>query len=207
MKVVDIRKIYEKRETKQMHIKREYSVLMPLVQKDGELHVLFEVRAKELDTQPGEISFPGGKIEDGETPKYACIRETCEELGVKENQIEVVGELDYIGGPYNIRIFGYVGVIEGDDFSKFSTDEVDHCFLVPLRFFFDNKPSVYNSNIKIELESGFPYDLIPDGKNYKWRNGIYPVHFYRYKEYIIWGFTAKFITNFVDSINKSDINR
>ncbi|NEU34154.1 CoA pyrophosphatase, partial [bacterium LRH843] len=59
----------------------QFAVLVPLVQKQDELHVLFEVRAHHLRRQPGEICFPGGKIEPNDsTPQDAAVRETTEEL-------------------------------------------------------------------------------------------------------------------------------
>ena len=53
------------------------SVLIPIIKKDNSYEILFEVRAKTLRSQPNEIAFPGGKIEKGEDPQTACIRETC----------------------------------------------------------------------------------------------------------------------------------
>ncbi|MDG2702973.1 CoA pyrophosphatase, partial [Vibrio parahaemolyticus] len=57
------------------------AVLVPLVQVDGEWHVLFEVRSLTMRKQPGDISFPGGKLDGGETAQEAALRETYEELG------------------------------------------------------------------------------------------------------------------------------
>lgn len=66
-------------------------MLIPLVEKDGELHLLFEVRAKHMESQPGEICFPGGHVEQGENPKDAALRETFEELGIPTEKIELIG--------------------------------------------------------------------------------------------------------------------
>ncbi|WDV44414.1 CoA pyrophosphatase [Clostridiaceae bacterium M8S5] len=202
MKLNDICKAYKNKKAKQMNVDRRYSVLMPLVEVDGILHILFEVRSNKLSEEPGEIGFPGGRIEEGETKKEASVRETCEELGIRSEDIDVIGELDYIAGPYNIQVFGYVGLIKVENIENYSNSEVDHCFLVPLEFFIENKPREYDSYVKIELQDKFPYDLIPNGKHYKWRKGVFPVHFYEYNEYIIWGFTARFIDNFINSIKK-----
>ena len=58
-----------------------YAVLIPLVQVDGEWHVLFEVRSLTMRKQPGDISFPGGRIDPTDaSPMEAAIRETHEEL-------------------------------------------------------------------------------------------------------------------------------
>ena len=70
------------------------AVVIPLIQKDGEYHILYEQRAMELAHQPGEICFPGGRVEVGEDPKQAAIRETTEELLVDADQIELLAALD-----------------------------------------------------------------------------------------------------------------
>lgn len=69
---------------------RRAAVLVPLIQKGGEYHVVFEVRAGSLKTQPGEICFPGGAVERDETPKQAAIREAMEELLISRRQIRVI---------------------------------------------------------------------------------------------------------------------
>ncbi|MGZ4112577.1 MAG: NUDIX hydrolase, partial [Tumebacillaceae bacterium] len=91
---------------------REAAVLVPLIEQDGEIHVLFEVRAQSLRRQPGEICFPGGRLEqqDGSASETA-IRETCEELGLRKEQIELVGELDVLVG-HSQLIYSFVGQIE-----------------------------------------------------------------------------------------------
>ena len=85
------------------------AVLVPLVEVAGRTHVLFEVRSKELRRQPGEISFPGGKIDPGEDAREAAVREAHEELQVPLSSIELLGPLDYILSPTGVRLFPYVG--------------------------------------------------------------------------------------------------
>ena len=64
------------RETGLMDATGRYAVLVPLVEHDGELSVLYEVRAATLRRQPGEVCFPGGRMEPGETPEVSALRET-----------------------------------------------------------------------------------------------------------------------------------
>ena len=80
-------------ELKKAEPKRGASVLIPLVWKDGEPHLLFEVRAYDLKVQPGEVCFPGGRIEEGETPQDAVLREVSEELFVRKEQVRILGLL------------------------------------------------------------------------------------------------------------------
>ena len=69
-----------------------FAVLIPLVQVNDEWHVLFEVRSLTMRKQPGDISFPGGRIDPTDaSPMEAAIRETHEELGVDPTCIQVLG--------------------------------------------------------------------------------------------------------------------
>lgn len=184
--------------------KHTYAVLLPLVYVQGELHILLEVRSGKLHTQPGEISFPGGGIEPGETGPEAALRETCEELNISPDEIELLGELDYLASPFNFIIYAYAGILHAVDPAglDFNRREVESVFTVPLTFFLENQPEQYEGQMHIELAETFPYELIPHGKDYQWRMGVYPVLFYRYGEYIIWGITARFIRNFVEILQE-----
>src|SRR3954466_3984821 len=75
----------------------KYAILLPLLQKEDGVHVLFEVRSLELRRQPGEICFPGGRIDTEDLDeKDAAIRETIEELGINKEHITGVYPLDYM---------------------------------------------------------------------------------------------------------------
>ena len=69
----------------------DYAVLIPFVTTEEGKALLLEVRSQ-LVKQPGEICFPGGRVEAGETPAETAVRETCEELGLKPEDIEVISE-------------------------------------------------------------------------------------------------------------------
>ena len=178
------------------------SVLLPLIEKNGELHLLFEKRSMLMNTQPGEICFPGGKVENGELPMLSAIRETMEEIGVKEDLIEVLGELDTVVTPFNLLIIPFVGIvhIESSETLELNKSEVDFVFTVPLRHFIDFPPEKYLVSTKLELPHDFPFDKIPQGKDYAFRRGEYDILFYQYEDYVIWGLTAKIINNFVQII-------
>jgi len=201
--MVDLETIEKKvgnRIGKPLEIIRRYAVLLPLILHQGELHILYEVRGKHLDTQPGEISFPGGSVECGESYREAAIRETSEELNIEQEKITIIGELDYIVSPYNFIIYPYVGLINGinSDDIDFNKEEVDHIFTVPLDFLINSEPILHHAKLDTLLDEDFPYHMIQNGKNYNWRKGKYPIYFYEYEEYIIWGMTARFTKNFVD---------
>jgi 8-oxo-dGTP pyrophosphatase MutT (NUDIX family) len=202
---MDIDKLIKKvseRIPKPMDVERRYSVLIPLIENNGQWEVIFEVRSKNLKTQPGEISFPGGKVEIDESFKEAALRETIEELLIDKENINIVGELDYLISYANFTIHCFLGIISGVNVDKIkpNKDEVDHLFTVPLEFFLNNEPEKYILDLKTVENDDFPYYLIPNGKDYKFRIGKHYVLFYKYKDYIIWGFTAKMISHLIDII-------
>lgn len=184
-------------------VKKRYAVLIPLILVDGEIHVLFERRSDSLRTQPGEVSFPGGKIEAFEEEKEAAIRETCEELLIEKDKIKIFAQGNFLVNPNREIIYTFIGLIDEEFYKiKANKDEVSYVFTVPLSFFLENSPDAYKTSIKITKEPGFPYDLIPNGENYKFKRYGEIVEFYHYKEEIIWGFTAKMIRNFTDIISQ-----
>lgn len=204
MELKYIRGKLENRRAEVLGVTSNYAVLLPLVHVKDEVHVLFQVRAKDLDVQPGEISFPGGGVEAGETFKEAAVRETYEELRIDKQNIKIIGELDYMVSPYNLSIYPYVGILQNTDIQKinFNKDEVDNIFCVPLTFFLKNEPIIHQTTLKTIPDDNFPFHLIPKGKNYNWRIGRYPVPFYFYNDYIIWGITARITKNFIDILKK-----
>lgn len=202
---MNIEKIIEKiknRSPKPMDIKRKYAVLIPIIEKDDKLEIIYEMRAKDLITQPGEISFPGGEVENNETYEAAAIRETMEELNIKRENINVIGELDYLVSYANITIHCFVATVSGVNVDNIvpNPDEVDHIFTVPLDFFLNTEPDTYYLDLKTVLSDEFPYNLIPNGKEYNWRIGKHSVMFYHFEDYIIWGFTARMTKELINTI-------
>lgn len=176
---------------------RRAAVLVPLIQKGGEYHVVFEVRAGSLKTQPGEICFPGGAVEWGETPKQAAVRETMEELLISRRQIRVIAPLDVLEAPGAMEIFPFLGALQGYRWS-YSEAEVDHTFSVPLRWFAEHEPERYETELVTVPEERFPFEDVPGGHDYHWRRGHYDVYFYRREEGIIWGMTAKILRSLAE---------
>lgn len=174
---------------------RRSSVIIPLVKINNEVCILFEVRAKKLRTQPGDICFPGGKIDGNENPKEAALRELVEELGVAN--IQIVNELDTVVRYDGIIIHPFLGIIEDVSEININENEVDHVFYVPLSYLKSHKYIEVNSKINIVRPKEFPYDLIVNKENYKFREASYRTLFYRYQDYNIWGITAEMLNNFL----------
>lgn len=202
MNINDIEKKVKGREVSPVGLSHLFSVLIPLIEIDGEIHVLFEKRAETLRNQPNEVSFPGGKIEEGETPKQAAFRETIEELLIPEENLEIIQELDYMVTRDSTAIHCFLGKIKDLDPSeiKGNPGEVAYIFTVPLDFFLEKEPLEYVLEFVHEESEDFPYELVDGGKNYKFRKLKDKIYFYIYRERIIWGFTAKMMRAFVNII-------
>ncbi|TYS91746.1 CoA pyrophosphatase [Rossellomorea aquimaris] len=177
----------------------EYAILLPLIEVNGQTHVLFEVRSLNMRRQPGEICFPGGRIDRSDSDeKAAAIRETSEELGIHTDTITDVYPLDYIVSPFGTIIYPYVGKINVSlKELKPNQAEVDEIFTTPLTYLQEREPDLYNIKFKMEPEESFPFKQIPGGENYNWQARNMKEHFYYYEDKVIWGLTARVLHHFV----------
>lgn len=175
--------------------RKNCSVLIPLVEIDGELHVLYEQRSSRLKTQPGDVCFPGGVMEPGETPLECAVRETEEEIGIPAERIRVIGQFDSIYEVRNITMHTIIGVIEEADLALLNPnpDEVAKVFTVPYRFFEEKEPFIYEYDI-VQKVDDFPYEKVGVNPDYKWRVGRATVPIWHYGEgedrQLLWGLTA-----------------
>ena len=178
-------------------IKRFSSVLMPIFRTERGSELLFTKRSMELKRQPGDVCFPGGSREGGETPLDTALRETWEETGIPAENIEILGQTDFVVAPYGAVITPFVGLIKNMTVNdlKLNPDEVAEVFTVPVKFFMDTKPEAHYITISHEIPEDFPFEYIVGGRNYPWSKGRQPEYFYFYENYIIWGFTARIVRN------------
>ena len=119
---------------------KQFAVMIPLIRKEDGFHILFEVRSSKLAHQPGEICFPGGKQEGGESALETAVRETKEELLLNGENIRVYGALDYVLTGSNRRIDACLGELLHYQ-GQYSESEVASVFTVPLSFFREQKVS------------------------------------------------------------------
>ncbi|WP_245631916.1 NUDIX hydrolase [Alicyclobacillus ferrooxydans] len=165
----------------------------------GELEVLFEHRAKTLRRQPGEISFPGGHIEPSDNSEAdAAIREASEELGVSVSDIELVGALDVLPAGSSLLVYPFVGLIRQGVRLNPNPDEVAEVFSLSCNRLLMFDPDVYDIPLKPEFPEDFPYHLIPNGRNYKWRTAVQRQYFFQMDGWVIWGLTARILKHFLD---------
>lgn len=181
----------------------KFAVLLPLIKKENEIHVLFEVRSLQLRRQPGEICFPGGKIDqtDRDT-EYTAIRETSEELGIPVSSITNIFPLDYMVSPFGSIIYPYIGLLENTEQMQPNPSEVEEIFTVPLDHLRNIQPEVYKLHFKIEPEEHFPFDAIVGGKNYNWQVRGLDEYFYYYEDRVIWGLTARILAHFLEILDE-----
>jgi 8-oxo-dGTP pyrophosphatase MutT (NUDIX family) len=181
------------------------AVLLPIVEFQDETCVLFEKRSLLLNHQPGEICFPGGGIESSDRgTAIAAVRETCEELGLVHEDVELIAPLDIMVTPFNVIIYSYLGYIKESSKIKPNRDEVEEVFYVPVKHLLNNQPILKNISLKMDVPEDFPFELIPHGKNYPFRQAIYPQLFYIWKDRVIWGMTARILNHFLQLLNNCD---
>ena len=176
------------------------AVMLTLIETEGGLHILFEVRANHLRRQPGEICFPGGVVEKDElcNPQETVIRETVEELGINRNKIDLLGSLNYFFTPPGTIIYPYVGVIRDIESIKPNPDEVECVFLAPLEHFLKHPPAKSSVEVATRYSDDFPFNRVPPFYRKDWnKRWSFPVYFYEYGEHFIWGITARILYNFV----------
>lgn len=116
----------------------EAAVLVPLVDRAGELQLLFTQRTAHLDDHAGQISFPGGRVEAGDASREeTALRETAEEIGLARQSVAVLGRLPDYEIPSGFRITPIVGWVEPPFALNPDPFEVAAVFEAPLEHFLD----------------------------------------------------------------------
>lgn len=184
--------------------KKVYSVLLPLVKVQDEWQILYQIRSETI-SQPGEVSFPGGSVESGETLLDAAIRETCEELLLQPEQIAVFGEIDYLVHQHR-TIHCFVGQLLVEDWQAIqpNTDEVAKLFTVPLKTVLEEAPTYHSLTLKVDNQQNFPFERIRKGPDYPFSNRDWTIPFYEHEGETIWGMTALFTHRFTEIVKENE---
>jgi 8-oxo-dGTP pyrophosphatase MutT (NUDIX family) len=114
------------------------AVLVPLVNRGDGVSVLLTQRTAHLNDHPNQISFPGGRVEEGDESRVAtALREAQEEIGLAHEHVDIVGGLPDHEMPSGFRISPVIGWIEPPFELTLDPFEVEAAFEVPLSFVFD----------------------------------------------------------------------
>ncbi|MFV0283043.1 MAG: CoA pyrophosphatase [Castellaniella sp.] len=156
---------------------RQAAVLMPLVQREAGLYMLFTRRAEHLHDHAGQISFPGGRIESSDSgPVAAAIRETREEIGVESRFIDIFGTQPTLLTTTQFLMTPVVGELLPGFRIRPDEAEVAEVFEVPLAFLMDPGRHALH-RMESSLGHGRCYFAI------------------RWQSHFIWGATAILIRN------------
>jgi 8-oxo-dGTP pyrophosphatase MutT (NUDIX family) len=156
------------------------AVLVPLYVEDGQLHAVFTKRREDMRRHPGEISFPGGRPDEGERDlQLTALREAHEEIGLPPAAVEILGALQptpTIATGY--AVYPFVGMIEPGLTWTLSANEVAQVIELPL----------------LALIDGY-------GRRRVIRRGV-PIRTdtYLVGDHLIWGATARMLSDLLDRI-------
>ena len=184
--------------------RRSYAVLVPLVEREDGIHVLYEVRALSLRRQPGEVCFPGGHIEVGEPPEQCALREMEEELGIPMDKIRVLGRLDFIAHRANFIMYPILALVDGKTVDNMSIceAEVGEPFEVPLSHLLTTEPIEYDYELIPTPARNFPYEVLNIPRDYKWQIGSENVPVYPWQGHAIWGLTGRITRHLVRMVRQ-----
>ncbi len=180
---IEIKKRLEARKTVKVEMPEltQASVMMLIMNKDGEAHVFLTRRTNKVATHKGQVSFPGGKIDEEDKDELAAaLRETCEEAGISSGDIEILGQFDDFFSVEGFHVCTFIGSIDYPCEYKINKDEIDDYIEAPLSIFYNKE-----------------YDKIED---FHFKGKDIRVYYYSFKDFIIWGLTARILTEFADKI-------
>ncbi len=157
------------------------AVLIPICSENGILNFILTKRTDTLKHHKGEISFPGGRQDEMDKDLTAtALRETEEEIGVKSEYVEILGRLDDLFTITRYIITPFVGIIHENIEYHSNTTEVAELLHIPLELF-------------LTEDKFCEKNMVRNGTNY-------PLYYYYWNNYEIWGATAYIINQFIELI-------
>ncbi len=155
------------------------AVLVPIYCKQGEYYLLFTKRTQKVKEHKGQISFPGGAREGEEILVNTALRECAEEIGLMAEEVEILGELDdTLSITSNYIITPFVALIPWPYQFRMDEGEVEELIEVPVSALLNSSYQRQETEI-IEGEAVISY-------------------FYNYQGRVIWGATARILSQFLD---------
>ena len=164
---------------KNSQIQKRASVLIPLLESEGELFVLLTQRSEHLRSHAGQVSFPGGKQDTQDANSLeTALRETHEEIGLPPEKVEIIGTMDQILSLHYYLVTPFVALIPDDFVPIPNTGEIEAVFKVPLTFFM-NGDNHWTEEFKTPVATVL-------------------AHHFDFQGYDIWGLTAKLILRLLE---------
>lgn len=152
---------------------------MPILEVDGRLHVLFTKRSDSVEHHKGQVSFPGGGQDPGDNDLLeTALRETEEEIGLRAEDVTVLGALDDYVTISRFVVSPFVGVVPYPYEFTVSDFEIDELFTVPVSSLLDED----NFHMVMEVRHGHPR----------------PQYFFRVDPHVIWGITGRILFQLLD---------
>jgi 8-oxo-dGTP pyrophosphatase MutT (NUDIX family) len=143
------------------------AVLVPLVNRPAGLQVLLTQRSAELPDHPGQISFPGGRVEAADASLAAtALREATEEVGLPPSRVSIIGRLPEYETVTGYRVTPVIGWVEPPFTLAPDPIEVADVFEVPLAFLLD--PANQQRHFRMVGTRRRDYWAIPYGERYIW---------------------------------------
>ena len=140
--------------------------------------LIYTQRSSHLSTHSGEVSFPGGKTEDGDASLFnTALRESYEEMSLKGEDVTMLGKLDYLISRHKIEVNPFIATVDKAQDLQ-ANEEIQEIFTVPLSFLLDPK------NIKRE--------------SIERQGSVWEVPTWSLKNQKIWGLTAMITINFLN---------
>lgn len=156
------------------------AVLIPLVWQAEEWHVLFTRRTDRVESHKGQVSFPGGACDEGETTaEETALREAEEEIGIPPREVRVLGRLSNLITITYFRVTPVVGVIRWPAVFRVGEHEVARIFTIPLAW-------LANPSNRWEFE-------VPG-------TGRSLIAYHPYDGELLWGATARMTVDFLNVI-------
>jgi len=177
------------------------AVMVLLLDRGDDLEIVLELRADHLRRSPGEVGFPGGRLEPGESPWEAALRELHEELGVTADRIELLGTLPEQQRRRHELIVPFVCSLDPGVQLAPRDEEVEEVFTLPLSRL--QRDGFEEASIVEQyfLSEDFPKQYLFGGE---WRQRlIRPVYYYKYGKYFVWGLTARILLQLLELLRLS----
>lgn len=159
---------------------RRAAVLIPLIATPDGWSLLFTRRAENMAAHSGQIAFPGGAVESGETFEDAARREAEEEVGIPPRSVEIFGRLDDLITNSGFLVAPFAAIVHERIDYVMQESEVAETFEVPVDALLDERN--------------------PEVRYVSFRNRRYPAYFYHHDRYEIWGLTGRMLKAWLDLV-------